>query len=183
MLYEDLQLLYFPIFLSPDGTAPLQGLQTFPSPTQLSKGKLRHILTYMHAYLHRCDIFDMLVFISFGDKSIFYPVWDLGGENITEEVRLNQILLVTRWPAGVSELQKRPAVKSWHPGTGQHGLLGDQCVGRSPGQWIFWCWRTTKQVLPWPCSLWQHPHYLKAAAQHWTSRKCHGIGLKKVVRG
>lgn len=96
MLYEDLQLLYFPIFLSPDGTAPLQGLQTFPSPAQLSKGKFIHILTYMHAYLHRCDIFDMFVFISFGDKSIFYTDWDFGGENITEGVRLGQTLVMTR---------------------------------------------------------------------------------------
>lgn len=103
MLYEDLQLVYFPIFLSPDGTAPLQGLQTFPSPTQLSKRNFIHIHTYMHAHLHRCDIFDLFMFTSFGNKSIFYTDWDLGGDTITEVVRLGQALLMTWWRAGISK--------------------------------------------------------------------------------
>lgn len=137
MLYEDLQLLYFPIFLLPDGTAPLQGLQTFPSPAQLSKGQFIHILTYLHACLHRCDIFDMLMFISFGGKSIFYADWDLGSENMTVGLRLGQTLLMTMWWAGASEVQKQPAVKSWHPATGQHGPLGDQCVWRTLGSKCF----------------------------------------------
>lgn len=146
-------------------TAPLQGLQTFPSPKQLSKGKLTHILTYMHASLHRCDIFYMLVFISSWDKSIFYTDWDPRGEDITEVLILGQSLLMTRWWAGDSELQKQPAVESWHPGIGQHGPLGEQSL-KEPWAVNFWCSRTTKSALSWPCSLWQHPHYLKAAAQH-----------------
>lgn len=51
----------------------------------------------MHASLHRCDIFYMLVFISFWDKSIFYTDWDLRGEDITEVLILGQSLLMTRW--------------------------------------------------------------------------------------
>lgn len=86
----------------------------------------------MHAYVHTCDIFDMLIFISLEQKSISYTDQDFSGQHSPEIIELGQTLLVARWRAGISDLQKQPAVECWPAGVGHHGPLGDLACLKYP---------------------------------------------------